>query len=51
MPPRTRERRREIDVGLAGAEYEATDEESAGIDRGLRDAEQVETVLAKLRGA
>jgi predicted transcriptional regulator len=50
---------REIDAGLAGVVYEPTDDELAGIDRGLRDAEQgrfatddqVEAVLAKLRGA
>ena len=48
----------EIEAGLSGAVYEPTDEELAGIDRGLRDAEQgrfatdaeVEAVLAKLRG-
>ncbi len=50
---------REIDAGLKDETYEPTDEELAGIDRGLRDAEQgrfatdaeVEAVLAKLRDA
>ena len=49
----------EIEAGLAGPVYEPTAEELAGIDRGLRDAEQkryaadeqVEAVLARLRGA
>jgi predicted transcriptional regulator len=49
----------EIEAGLGGMEYEPTAEELAGIDRGLRAAaagrfatdEQVEAVLAKLRGA
>ncbi len=48
---------REIDEGLSKGEYEPTDEELAGIDRGLRDAEQghfateaqVEAVFAKFR--
>jgi predicted transcriptional regulator len=31
---------REIDAGLGGAPYEPTDDELAGIDRGLSDAEQ-----------
>lgn len=47
----------EIEAALSGAVYEPTDEELAGIDRGLRDAEQgrfatdvkVEAVLAELR--
>lgn len=47
----------EIEAGLAGELYEPTAEELAGIDRGLRDAEQkrfatdeqVEAVLARLR--
>jgi predicted transcriptional regulator len=49
----------EIEAGLAGELYEPTAEELAGIDRGLRDAEQkrfatdekVEAVLARLRCA
>ena len=49
----------EIEAGLTGPVYEPTTEELAGIDRGLRDAEQkrfatdeqVEAVLARLRGA
>ncbi len=48
----------EIEAGLGGTVYEPTDEELAGIDRGLRAAgegrfasdAQVEAVLAKLRG-
>ena len=50
---------REIDEGLSKGEYEPTEAELAGIDRGLRAAdegrfasdEQVEAALAKLRGA
>lgn len=46
----------EIEAGIAGVEYEPTAEELAGIDRGLRAAdegrfakdEEVEAVLAKL---
>jgi len=49
----------EIDAGLAGKAYEPTPAELAGIDRGLRAAEEgrfateeeVEAVLAKFRGA
>lgn len=48
---------REIDAGLEGGTYEPTDAELAGIDRGLRDAEQghfateaeVEAAYAKFR--
>jgi len=48
---------RDIDEGLKGGTYEPTDEELAGIDRGLREAEQghfatdaeVEAALAKFR--
>ena len=48
-----------IDAGLKDAVYEPTDDESAGIERGLRDAaegrfatdEQVEAALARLRDA
>jgi hypothetical protein len=47
----------DIDAGLKDVPYEPTDEELAGIDRGLRDAEQgrfateaeVEAVFAKFR--
>ena len=47
----------EIDAGLKDVVYEATDEELAGIDRGLRDADQgrfgteaeVEAAFAKFR--
>jgi predicted transcriptional regulator len=50
---------REIDAGLKGGTYLATAEELAGIDRGLKAAEegrfatdeQVEAVLAKHRRA
>lgn len=49
----------DIDAGLSGEDYEPTDEELAGIDRGLRAAEegrfatpeQVEAVFAKFRRA
>ena len=48
---------REIDAGLKDIPYEPTDEELAGIDRGLRDADQgrfatdaeVEALFAKFR--
>jgi predicted transcriptional regulator len=48
---------REIDEGLKEGTYEPTDQELAGIDRGLRDAEQghfattaeVEAAFAKFR--
>jgi predicted transcriptional regulator len=48
---------RDIDAGLKDLVYEPTPEELAGIDRGLRDAEQgrfatdaeVEAVFAKFR--
>ena len=48
---------REIDAGLTEATYEPTDAELAGIDRGLREADQgrfatdaeVEAVFAKFR--
>lgn len=48
---------REIDASIKGGTYEPTDEELAGIDRGLRDAEQgrfateaeVEAAFAKFR--
>lgn len=47
----------ELDAGLKGGEYEPTPDELAGIDRGLRAADegsfatdqQVEAVLAKFR--
>ena len=47
----------DIEAGLAGARYEPTADEKAGIDRGLRAAaegrfpsdESAEAVLAKLR--
>ena len=50
---------REIDEGLSKGEYEPTEAELAGIDRGLRAAdegrfasdEQVDAALTKLRGA
>ena len=49
----------DIDAGLKDVVYEPTDEESAGIERGLRDAaegrfatdEQAEAALARLRNA
>ena len=49
----------DIDAGLKDVLYEPTDEESAGIERGLRDAaegrfatgEQLEAALARLRDA
>jgi predicted transcriptional regulator len=49
----------DIDAGLKDVLYEPTDEESAGIECGLRDAdqgrfatdEQVEVALARLRDA
>jgi hypothetical protein len=49
----------DIDAGLNDVVYEPTDEESAGIERGLRDAaegrfatdEQAEAALARLRNA
>ena len=49
----------DIDAGLKGGVYYPTPEELAGIDRGLRDAEQgrfatdeeVEQAFAKFRGA
>ena len=49
----------DIDAGLKDVVYEPSDEESAGIERGLRDAaegrfatdEQVEAALARLRNA
>ncbi len=48
----------ELDASLKGGEYEPTEAELAGIDRGLRDAEQgrytteqrVESAFAKFRG-
>jgi hypothetical protein len=48
----------ELDAGFKDGEYEPTPEELAGIDRGLRAADQgrfasdrqVEAVFAKLRG-
>jgi predicted transcriptional regulator len=48
---------REIDAGLKDIPYEPTEEELAGIDRGLRDADQghfatdaeVEAVFGKFR--
>jgi predicted transcriptional regulator len=48
---------RDIDAGLKGEVYEATPEELAGIDRGLRDAaegrfatdDEVEAAFAKFR--
>lgn len=48
----------EIDAGLSGELYEASPEELAAIDRGLRDAaegkfatdEEVEAAFAKFRG-
>jgi predicted transcriptional regulator len=48
----------ELDAGLKGGEYEPTPEELAGIDRGLRAADEgrfasdseVEAVFAKFRG-
>jgi predicted transcriptional regulator len=50
---------RDIEANLSKSDYEPTDEESAGIERGLRDAaegrfatdEQVEAALARLRDA
>ena len=50
---------REIDEGLSKGEYEPTEAELAGIDRGLRAAaegrfatdEQVDAALARLRDA
>jgi predicted transcriptional regulator len=50
---------RDIEESLGNGEYEPTEAELAGIDRGLRAAdegrfatdEQVETALAKLRNA
>jgi hypothetical protein len=47
----------ELDAGLNGGEYEPTPDELAGVDRGLRAADegrfatdqQVEAVLAKFR--
>ncbi len=50
---------RDIDESLSKGEYEPTPAELAGIDRGLRDADegrfatekQAEAALAKLRGA
>ena len=50
---------REIDEGLSNGDYEPTEAELAGIDRGLKAAaerrfatqEQVDAALAKLRGA
>jgi predicted transcriptional regulator len=50
---------REIDDGLRKGDYETTPAELAGIDRGLRDAEQarfasdeqVEAAFGRLRGA
>ena len=49
----------DIDASLKDVVYEPTDEESAGIERGLRDAaevrfatdEQAEAALARLRNA
>jgi predicted transcriptional regulator len=49
----------DIDADLKDVVYEPTDEESAGIERGLRDAaegrfatdERVEAALARLRNA
>jgi hypothetical protein len=48
----------DIDAGLKGGVYDPTPDELAGIDRGLRDAEQgrfatddeVEAAFAKFRG-
>ena len=48
---------RDIEQGLNGGDYQPTDAELAGIDRGLRDADQgrfateaeVEAVFAKFR--
>ena len=50
---------RDIDENISGGDYEPSEAELAGIDRGLKAAaeerfattEQVETVLAKLRKA
>jgi predicted transcriptional regulator len=50
---------RDIEVGLSGGEYQASEAELAGIDRGLRAADegrfasdqQVDAALAKLRNA
>jgi predicted transcriptional regulator len=50
---------RDIEANLSKSDYEPTDEESAGIERGLRDAaegrfatdELVEAALARLRDA